>query len=464
MKRSILKDFSALWNLAFQLGDLSLVLASGYITGWLYLGSEVVNGPLYTQLILLVALISVYLFGQIGLYTAWRMSTLRQEFLILLRGWVLIQIGLLAYFFFSKAGIQYSRFWAVAWGASGLLALAAYRCILRIILRRMRALGFNQKKALLIGEKGLLDKLAERLHKATWMGVVVSEHIYPDSELLQREPNDGYFRKLAQKIDDEVIDQVWIAFPFREEDLVVNLIESFTLTAAEVRYMPDLISQKLFSHSLSEVEGLPVFNLSGTPIDGMGHLLKAVEDKMLSLLILIMIFPLMLVIACAVKFTSRGPVFFKQLRHGWGGKKFQVLKFRTMAVHQEEGRVTQATKNDLRVTPVGRFLRRTSLDELPQFLNVLAGSMSIVGPRPHAVEHNEFYKHQIDRYMLRHRVKPGITGWAQVNGFRGETDTVEKMKSRIDYDLRYIEQWSLWFDLKIIVLTVFKGFFNRNAY
>jgi putative colanic acid biosynthesis UDP-glucose lipid carrier transferase len=157
-------------------------------------------------------------------------------------------------------------------------------------------------------------------------------------------------------------------------------------------------------------------------------------------------------------------VFFEQLRHGWGGKKFKVLKFRTMFVHKEEGAITQATKNDVRITTVGRFLRRTSLDELPQFLNVLAGSMSIVGPRPHAVEHNEFYKHQIERYMLRHRVKPGITGWAQINGCRGETNTIDKMKQRIEYDLFYIENWSVFFDIKIIAITILRGFISKNAY
>lgn len=464
MKRGILKDFAAVWNLAFQLGDVFLVFLTGYVSGWIYLGSETVNGPLYSQLILLVALISLYLFGQFGLYTAWRTARLGEELLMLLRAWALVQIGLLAYFFFSKAGIQYSRVWAIVWGFSGFVLLASYRALLRLFLRRMRAMGFNQKQALLIGDKDLVDKLCNKLRQASWMGVAVTESIYKDNALLQRNPLNGLFDQLIQKVDEEGIEQVWITLPLQDEALVIQLTESLTFSAAEVRYAPDLASQKLFSHSLSEVEGLPVFNLSGTPIDGAGHLVKAIEDKLLSLFILIMISPLMLVIAAAVKMSSPGPVFFKQLRHGWGGKKFKVLKFRTMTVHKEEGQVTQATKNDARITPIGRFLRRTSLDELPQFFNVLAGSMSIVGPRPHAVEHNEFYKHQIERYMLRHRVKPGITGWAQINGYRGETGTVDKMKSRVEYDLYYIEHWSLWFDLKIIALTLFKGFFGKNVY
>ena len=167
----------------------------------------------------------------------------------------------------------------------------------------------------------------------------------------------------------------------------------------------------------------------------------------------------------AVKISSPGPIFFKQMRHGWDGKPIKVYKFRTMVVHdEEEGRVSQAGQGDTRITRLGAFLRRTSLDELPQFFNVLQGRMSIVGPRPHALIHNEEYKEQIDAYMLRHKVKPGITGWAQINGWRGETDTLEKMKKRIEYDLYYIEHWSLWFDLKIILLTLLKGFVHKNAY
>lgn len=170
-------------------------------------------------------------------------------------------------------------------------------------------------------------------------------------------------------------------------------------------------------------------------------------------------------ISLLIKATSKGPVLFKQSRHGWDGRVIKVYKFRTMVVHEEEkGHVTQAKSGDVRVTHVGRFLRKTSLDELPQFFNVLQGRMSIVGPRPHALAHNEFYKETIHAYMQRHRMKPGITGWAQINGWRGETDTLEKMQKRVEYDLYYINNWSLGFDLKIIILTLFRGFINRNAY
>jgi Undecaprenyl-phosphate glucose phosphotransferase len=216
---------------------------------------------------------------------------------------------------------------------------------------------------------------------------------------------------------------------------------------------------------MSEVAGMPVLNLTASPMVGFAKFLKGLEDRLLALLLLLLVSPLMVAIAIGIKLSSPGPVFFKQKRHGWDGKPITIWKFRTMKVHQEEnGKVTQATRNDTRVTKLGALLRHTSIDELPQFFNVLQGRMSIVGPRPHAIEHNEFYKDSVSRYMLRHKVKPGITGWAQINGYRGEIDNLEKMKKRIEYDLFYIENWSVWFDLKIIAATLIKGLINKNAY
>ena len=210
---------------------------------------------------------------------------------------------------------------------------------------------------------------------------------------------------------------------------------------------------------------MAVLDLNASPMVGINRLVKAIEDRVLALFILLLVSPLMALIAIGVKVSSSGPVIFKQKRHGCDGKAINIYKFRTMVVHcEDDGNVTQARKCDYRVTKFGAFLRRTSLDELPQFVNVLQGKMSIVGPRPHAIAHNEHYKDQIEAYMLRHKVKPGITGWAQVNGLRGETDTLDKMKKRVEYDLYYIEHWSLWFDLAIIFRTLYTGFTDKNAY
>ena len=234
---------------------------------------------------------------------------------------------------------------------------------------------------------------------------------------------------------------------------------------AEVRFIPDFEGMQLLNHRMSEVAGHLAVDLSVSPLDGVTRIVKRMEDLVLGALISLLILPVCLVIAIGIKATSPGPVLFKQYRTGANGKFFKVYKFRTMYVHQEpEGWVTQACPGDERITPIGAFLRKSSFDELPQFYNVLQGRMSIVGPRPHALAHNEYYKDIVESYMKRHKVKPGITGWAQVNGHRGGTDTIEKMEKRVAHDLWYIDSWSLGLDLKIIFLTIIKGFFNKNAY
>ncbi|HBW9468909.1 TPA: undecaprenyl-phosphate glucose phosphotransferase, partial [Klebsiella pneumoniae] len=228
--------------------------------------------------------------------------------------------------------------------------------------------------------------------------------------------------------------------------------------------IPDILTFNILQSRTEEINGVPVVPLFDTPLNGINMVFKRVEDVFFSIIILFLISPVLAVIALLIKLTSPGPILFKQIRYGMDGKAIKVWKFRSMKVMENDDRVIQATKNDTRVTKVGGFLRKTSLDELPQFINVLFGSMSIVGPRPHAVAHNEQYRKLIQGYMLRHKVKPGITGLAQVNGWRGETDTLDKMEKRIEYDLEYIRTWNIVLDIKIIFLTVFKGFIGKTAY
>jgi putative colanic acid biosynthesis UDP-glucose lipid carrier transferase len=259
--------------------------------------------------------------------------------------------------------------------------------------------------------------------------------------------------------------EVWLAVSSWEKEAADKLVNKLNCNVITLRYFPELINIDFLEHSITEILGFPAINIIASPMIGTNRLIKALEDRVLSLMILILISPLMLIIAVFIKLSSPGPIFYRQLRHGWDGKPIYIYKFRTMYMHDEAaGTVTQASIGDPRITKIGKVLRCTSLDELPQFINVLQGRMSIVGPRPHAVEHNEYYKSFINSYMLRHHVKPGITGWAQVNGWRGETDTLEKMQKRVEHDLYYINHWALLFDLKIILLTIFKGFVNRNAY
>ncbi|HCA9408349.1 TPA: undecaprenyl-phosphate glucose phosphotransferase, partial [Klebsiella pneumoniae] len=249
-----------------------------------------------------------------------------------------------------------------------------------------------------------------------------------------------------------------------DEKEMKELIRSLTDTTCSVILIPDIFTFNILQSRTEDVNGVPVVPLFDTPLNGINMVFKRLEDIILAAIIILLISPILLVIAAVVKATSPGPVIFKQTRYGMDGKPIKVWKFRTMKVMENDDTVKQATKNDVRVTRVGSFLRKTSLDELPQFFNVLFGGMSIVGPRPHAVAHNEQYRNLIEGYMLRHKVKPGITGWAQINGWRGETDTLDKMQKRVEFDLEYIREWNIWLDLKIIFLTIFKGFVNKSAY
>jgi putative colanic acid biosynthesis UDP-glucose lipid carrier transferase len=261
------------------------------------------------------------------------------------------------------------------------------------------------------------------------------------------------------------IDQVWVAIDEGYLEELRTSIDALSELPYELRVVPDGIISTLCEMPVSTAAGLLTVELSSSPTSAVDRVLKALEDRVLGTIMVVCAVPIALIIAVMIRWDSAGPVFFRQKRHGWNGEEITVFKFRTMYVHQEgPGLVTQATKQDARVTRVGRWLRRTSLDELPQLINVLMGNMSLVGPRPHATEHNELYVNIIRNYMHRHRVKPGITGWAQVNGYRGETDTPEKMQQRVEYDLYYIEHWSIGFDLVILVLTLVRGLTSPQAY
>jgi putative colanic acid biosynthesis UDP-glucose lipid carrier transferase len=265
-------------------------------------------------------------------------------------------------------------------------------------------------------------------------------------------------------IERDEVRTVYFAIPLSDSDLIENMYLQLLDHHVAVHWVPDIFSLLLVNHSVREIAGLPVLTLSETPLTGTRLLLKALEDRVLGTLILVLIAPVLLLIALAIKLDSQGPVFFRQARMGWSGRIFHIWKFRSMFVHQPEaGKVQQATRNDPRVTRVGAFLRKTSLDELPQLFNVLKGEMSLVGPRPHAVQHDELYSQGINAYFARHNIKPGITGLAQVRGLRGETIEIERMQQRIESDIEYINNWSLWLDLSILLRT-FGALMGKNAY
>ncbi|WP_244962289.1 undecaprenyl-phosphate glucose phosphotransferase [Burkholderia diffusa] len=278
-------------------------------------------------------------------------------------------------------------------------------------------------------------------------------------------PVIGDWGALRRMIRGGEIDEVWLTLPMSHESRIQRIVRELRDEFVELRLLPDVRQMAVVERSATDVLGMPAINLATTPRSAPELWAKFAFDRMFAVAVLIPLLPLLAVLAVAVKLSSPGPVLFRQRRKGADGREFHILKFRTMRVHRAQpGVVRQASRNDARITPVGAFLRRTSLDELPQFFNVLFGQMSVVGPRPHAIEHDDFYRQLVDCYMYRYRVRPGITGWAQVNGYRGETRKVEAMAARVKFDLFYMQNWSFWFDMKIILMTVVRGFVGRNAF
>ncbi|MES2963608.1 MAG: undecaprenyl-phosphate glucose phosphotransferase, partial [Bdellovibrionota bacterium] len=369
-----------------------------------------------------------------------------------------------------KITAVYSRLWFSLWATSGFIGLFTYRRVLIIFLRELRRRGWNRKSIVIFGAGDLGKMVSDRVREDESTGFDIAA-FFDDNETLQGSVYNetkilGRQNSLTDFVRDNKIQEVWLALPLRAEQRVKEVMYELRHSTTMIRFVPDIFSFRLLlGHAVTEVAGIPIVDINYSPMSGLNRLMKGIEDRILAAIILLLVSPVLLLVSIAIRIDSRGPILFKQRRHGWDGEIIKVYKFRSMVVHEEDnGQVTQATKGDSRVTRVGAFLRRTSLDELPQFFNVLQGRMSIVGPRPHAVAHNEFYKDQVEHYFQRLKVKPGITGWAQVNGWRGETDTIEKMQKRVEYDLYYIQNWSLWFDLKIIALTIFRGFVHHRAY
>jgi len=381
-------------------------------------------------------------------------------------------ISLVAFYFFNEKIINISSLvigYNTLWFIVVATALATFRIALRLILKIIRSKGYNSRTAVIVGAGKLGKHLAYQLKISQWLGINVLGFYDDKKSGIIDIANSAFpvFGELDQLIIDAKggsIDRIYITLPMRYEKRIHELVTALSDTTCSVLLVPDVFTFNLLHSRASELNGIPLISIFDTPMLGASAFIKRVEDIVLASFILILISPLLFVLALAVKLTSKGPVIFKQRRYGIDGKPIAVWKFRSMTVTEDGDQVTQATKDDSRLTPIGAFIRGTSLDELPQFINVLVGDMSIVGPRPHAIAHNEQYRKLILGYMLRHKVKPGITGLAQVNGWRGETDTLDKMEKRIEYDLEYIRAWSLWLDLKIVFLTIFKGFINRNAY
>ncbi len=338
----------------------------------------------------------------------------------------------------------------------------------RKVLRYMAAQPQNRRTAVVVGAGALGVKVSRAFQARGDMGLLFLG--YFDDRADDRVDVDaaglrlGNLRQVAPFIREHGVHEVYVTLPLGSQPRIVELLEQVQGTTASVFFVPDVFGISIIQGRLQDMNGVPVVGLCETPFTGTNRLVKRVSDLLLATSILILISPVLALIAIGVKLSSPGPVIFKQRRNGLDGEEIVVYKFRSMRAQDDGAVVQQATKDDPRITRFGAFLRRSSLDELPQFVNVLQGRMSIVGPRPHAVAHNELYRQLIKAYMVRHKVKPGITGWAQIHGHRGETDTIEKMQARVEYDLEYLRNWSLGLDLQIIARTIKLVFFDRHAY
>ena len=460
-RRGSLHTNASLTSMLQRFSDIFIVFCGLYL-------SCLISGTRFAIQHWVMVLTSIVIFQMIGgitdFYRSWRGVRAGLEIRLIIQNWTISLVmtsGAVA--FVNDFNNEYVVY--IQWYLFVCCGLVITRSTIRLMLGYMRNLGFNTRNIAIMGSMPVGIRLAETLSDAHWMGFRVLG-IYDDSA----EPLDSVIERrgdLAQLIEDAKcgrIDRIYIAMPMEQEKLIKDRVTELSDTTCSVMLIPDIFTFNMLQSRSEEINGVSVVSLFDTPMSGINQVIKRVEDIVLSIFILLFISPVLVLISAAVKFTSPGPVIFKQRRYGMDGKAIEVWKFRSMKVMENGDKVVQATKGDSRVTPVGAFLRRTSLDELPQFINVLKGDMSIVGPRPHAVAHNEQYRKLIKGYMLRHKMKPGITGWAQINGWRGETDTLDKMEKRVEFDLDYIRNWSVWLDVKIVFLTIFKGFVSKTAY
>lgn len=452
-----------------RLIDILALGAAGQFAWFMRFNGSLENAaPIHTVLLYICTLLAFLFFSQLGLYVSWRGRSAYTMFGRLAATWALVLLlGLFFSFMIRHVG-ELSRLWLVYWFVTGTIFIALVRWIVYSVLRYLRSKGFNSKRVVIVGYGTTGQEMHKRACQNDWYGYEVKA-VHGNSQDLQKleYPSVMQIEKLEDLpsyVASNNIDEVWIALSMSASDKLQKLQYLLRNALVDIRWIPDTIGMQILGHQIGDFLGFPAIDLNRPGSSGLNGLAKELFDKLFSLMVLIMLLPLFALIAIGIKLSSPGPILFKQPRHGLNGKKFNVYKFRSMNLHKEQNVIKQATKSDPRITRFGQFIRRTSLDELPQFINVLLGDMSIVGPRPHAIQHNEMYKDMLEFYMLRHRVKPGITGWAQIHGFRGETDTIDKMQKRVQFDLYYIQNWSLWMDIRIVIWTAFKGWTGNNAY
>jgi len=439
------------------------------IMGNLYLCALVLGQSFNGYLLVLMVLaffISASVYEYVNPYRAWRSGRKLAYARDIITGWggtvaILVLLGWVT-------GLMplFPRTVVLAWFVSTPCLLLVSQLLLTG--RVSNDHGDDVRSVVIVGANNVSVKFASAIDKSPGLGMRVLGFFDDRTEDRRppglRHPMLGNMADIARYVREHHVRRIFISQPISAQPRIRRMLDELEDTTASVYFLPDIYVFDLMQARFDNVAGMPVIAIRETPFTGVNSMVKRISDIVLASLILLMLLPIMAVIAAAVKITSPGPAIFRQRRYGLYGEEIIVYKFRSMTVAEDGAKVVQAKRGDQRVTKIGGFLRRSSLDELPQFINVLQGRMSIVGPRPHAVAHNEQYRKLIKGYMLRHKVKPGITGWAQVNGLRGETETLDKMEARIQYDLDYLRVWSLWFDLWIILLTVKVVLKRENAF
>lgn len=422
----LLKQNSALLEGVQRALDIAVIALSLFVAAYF---RDLQMDSKYALMAAIAIALFLLLASAKGIYRSWRTDSLGAEIFSINAVWLMTIALLVMIGFATKSSSDFSRVVVASWMVLVPLGLSALRLLYRETLHMLRLSGRNTRTVAFAGAGNTAQKLAHHINAQPWMGLSVMG-VFDDRSIKRVSAGDlvlvGNLNDLVARAKEGRLDMVYVTLPMHAEHRILQLIDQLSDTTASVSVVPDIFVFDLFQAQWSSVAGMPVVSVYDSPFYGVDGSVKRIEDIVIGSMILMLISPLMLAIAIGIKLTSPGSVLFKQRRYGLNGAIVEVWKFRSMTVSDNGDKVVQASRHDARVTPFGAFLRRTSLDELPQFINVLQGHMSIVGPRPHAVAHNEEYRHLIHGYMLRHKVKPGITGWAQINGWRGETDTLEK--------------------------------------
>ncbi len=446
--------------------DLAVVVISALLAFYVRYGEFLVPGR-HVLVIGLAVLLTAYALQMAGLYRFDDLARLNGQVNKLLIAIPLVAVALLGLGFFTKTSVEFSRLWIGIWFAFSFAGCVLARGVLRLLMERWRRQGRLLRTVVIVGAGNTERLLVERLSRSPEGGVqllgVVDERRSRVPDEIAGCPVLGSVADLPSFLRENAVDEIIVALPAEAHERLPDYLDKLKTIPVRVSLWSDWVGLQTRVQSVGEVGGNPVLRVFDRPLSDWSYVVKAIEDRVLAVVFSLLFSPLMILIAIAVRLTSAGPVVFSQKRYGFNNEVITVYKFRTM-IHDRpnEPEVPQAQRGDPRVTPLGRLLRRTSFDELPQLFIVLEGDMSLVGPRPHAVAHNQKYAAIIDQYLGRHKMKPGITGWAQVNGLRGLTDTPEKMERRIEHDLYYIDNWSLLFDLRILVMTVFAVLLDRS--